>query len=32
VTFRTSLSVADDVGLEAELVREHEEDPGDLYA
>jgi len=31
VTFRTSLSVADDVGLEAELVREDEEDPGDLY-
>ncbi len=30
-TFRTSLTVGGDVGLEAELVREHEEDPGDLY-
>jgi len=31
-TFRSSLTVDGDVGLEAELVREHEEDPGDLYA
>jgi hypothetical protein len=31
VTFRTGVTVEDDLSLEAELVREVQEDPGDLY-